>query len=67
MIMTVTVTVTVTAGAAPVYDGTCRDLAEDEVAARLAAGDEYTVRFKAPRGKFVSFVDKVNAADARYS
>lgn len=42
------------------YDGACRNLTPEEVAAREAAGMPYTVRLKVPRGDgFVSFKDVV--------
>jgi glutamyl-tRNA synthetase len=33
----------------PHYDGTCRSLAPDEAARRVASGEKYIVRFKMPR------------------
>ncbi len=33
----------------PHYDGTCRTLAPDEAARRIASGEKYIVRFKMPR------------------
>lgn len=35
-------------GRPPQYDGTCRDLDPDEVRERIAAGEEYTIRFRLP-------------------
>lgn len=32
----------------PRYDGTCRNLAPDEAAKRIAGGESYTIRFKVP-------------------
>lgn len=31
------------------YDGTCRDLSDQEAASRTSAGDPFTIRFKIPR------------------
>ncbi len=42
----------------PHYDGTCRNLAESDVAARLAAGTESVVRFRTPM-KAYEFIDHV--------
>lgn len=42
------------------YDGTCRNLAPEEVSEKQAAGVPYTIRLKVPRGEgFVSFRDVV--------
>ncbi len=42
------------------YDGTCRDLTEDQVAEKEAAGLPYTIRLKVPRdGGSVRFKDEV--------
>jgi glutamyl-tRNA synthetase len=42
------------------YDGTCRNLAPEEIAKKEAAGMPYTIRLKVPRGGgFVSFEDIV--------
>lgn len=45
-----------------VYDGTCRDLAADEVARRIAAGDEHTIRFRVDTGAATEFEDMVGGA-----
>ena len=36
----------------PHYDGTCRNLAPDEAARRIASGEPYTIRFKLPHEGF---------------
>lgn len=36
--------------AAPMYAGTCRNLSKEEVAAKEAAGEPYTIRMKVPEG-----------------
>jgi len=42
------------------YDGTCRNLAAQEMEEKEAAGVPFTIRLKVPRGEgFVSFSDKV--------
>ncbi|NVM22424.1 MAG: glutamate--tRNA ligase [Desulfobacterales bacterium] len=42
------------------YDGACRNLTPEEVAEKEAAGMQYTIRLKVPRGEgFVSFEDIV--------
>src|SRR6201996_8728541 len=56
-----------TAGALPGYYGewaTWRDAPEEQVRARLAAGDPYVVRFRSPglRGQRVSFTDVIRGA-----
>lgn len=38
---------------APHYDGKCRNLTEEEVTSRLAAGEEAVIRFNAPRKAYV--------------
>jgi glutamyl-tRNA synthetase len=42
----------------PHYDGKCRNLTEEEVTSRLAAGEEAVIRFNAPRKAYV-FTDHV--------
>ena len=37
----------------PHYDGKCRNLTEEEVTSRLAAGEEAVIRFNAPRKAYV--------------
>ena len=49
---------TIKAGKPPRYDGTCRDLTADEVAAQRKAGDREVVRFIVPEG-VVRFEDLV--------
>ncbi len=41
----------------PHYDGTCRRLAPDEAARRIAAGEKYVVRFKTPQEGSTTSVD----------
>jgi glutamyl-tRNA synthetase len=43
----------------PRYDGTCRRLTEDEIAANLAAGKPYTVRLKVPLEGATTFRDEL--------
>jgi nondiscriminating glutamyl-tRNA synthetase len=47
------------AGAPPKYPGTCRDLAADDVAARLAAGARPAIRLRVPVDREVAFDDLV--------
>jgi glutamyl-tRNA synthetase len=47
------------AGRAPKYSGRCRHLSEEEVRARLAAGETAVVRFQVPDGRDVTFADAV--------
>jgi glutamyl-tRNA synthetase len=44
-------------GLPPGYDRHCRNLTEDEVAARIAAGETYVVRFKMPLDGETTFLD----------
>ena len=46
-------------GEAPRYAGTCRGLAADEVARRLAAGEPAALRFRVPPGRTVRYLDLV--------
>jgi nondiscriminating glutamyl-tRNA synthetase len=41
------------------YAGTCRRLASDEVAARIAAGERPAIRFRVPENREVAFTDAV--------
>ncbi|MEE8348512.1 MAG: glutamate--tRNA ligase [Acidobacteriota bacterium] len=41
------------------YDGSCRKLSDDEIQARLEAGDPFAVRFRVPENQQVSFKDLV--------
>ena len=43
----------------PGYDGHCRTLAADEVAARRAAGEPHTIRLKVPRPGATTFLDRL--------
>ena len=45
--------------AAPNYDGTCRNLTADEVAAKEAAGEAYTIRMRVPENVTYKFNDLV--------
>ena len=51
--------VQLSAGRPPRYAGTCRDLAESEVASRLASGETATLRFRVERGREIRFDDLV--------
>lgn len=49
-----------TAGvAAPTYDGKCRNLSAEEVAAKEAAGEAYTIRMRVPENVTYKFTDLV--------
>jgi len=41
----------------PRYDGTCRNLAPDEAARRVAAGEKYVIRFKIPHEGTTTYKD----------
>ena len=41
----------------PRYDGTCRNLAPDEAARRIAAGEKYVIRFKIPHEGSTTYQD----------
>lgn len=45
--------------AAPTYDGKCRNLTAEEVAAKEAAGTPYTIRMRVPEGVTYKFTDLV--------
>lgn len=45
--------------AAPTYDGKCRNLTADEVAAKEAAGGAYTIRMRVPADTTYKFTDLV--------
>ena len=47
--------------ATPRYDGHCRDLDPEESAARVAAGEPHTLRFRVPEGR-TEFTDLVRGA-----
>eukprot|EP00968_Pinguiococcus_pyrenoidosus_P016570 scaffold1610_cov257-Pinguiococcus_pyrenoidosus.AAC.23 len=47
------------AGVDPTYDGTWRDADPEEVKAKIAAGEPYTVRFRVPKGTVVTIQDGV--------
>ena len=48
------------------YPGTCRDLSEAEIKAKLEAGTEFTVRLKMPEGD-TTFDDMVSGSITRHS
>jgi len=48
-----------TMGKPPRYAGTCRHLSEDEVQAKLDAGEKPTLRFRVPENEAVEFIDLV--------
>ena len=41
------------------YDGSCRQLSEDEIRSHLEAGEPFAVRFRVPENQVVSFKDLV--------
>src|SRR5437667_5990179 len=41
------------------YSGTCRNLAQDEVTRRIAAGEQAAIRFRVPPGSDIVFTDLV--------
>lgn len=43
----------------PRYPGTCRDLTQEQILQRLAAGQKPTLRFRVPLGQVISFDDFV--------
>lgn len=47
------------AGETPRYDGHCRNLTEEEVKARIDAGEPYVIRLKLPANREISFEDAV--------
>jgi glutamyl-tRNA synthetase len=47
-------------GKAPRYDGTCRDLCEEERAERLVRGQPAAIRFRVPRQVRLQFIDLVH-------
>lgn len=47
------------AGETPRYDGHCRNLSEDEVQKRIAAGEPYVIRLKLPEDEDITFEDVV--------
>jgi glutamyl-tRNA synthetase len=46
----------------PRYDGTCRNLATDEAARRVAAGEKYVIRFKIPHEGSTTYQDVLRGA-----
>ena len=49
----------VAAGRPVQYSGTCRNLAQDEVTRRMAAGEQPAIRFRVPEGTDIVFTDLV--------
>lgn len=47
------------AGRPPRYPRTCAKLSEDEIKAKIAAGEPYTLRFRVPQNKTIKFDDFV--------
>ena len=47
------------AGETPRYDGHCRDLTEEEVQAKIAAGKPYVIRLRLPENHVIKFNDLV--------
>ena len=45
--------------AAPMYKGTCRHLSAEEIAAKEAAGEPYTIRIKVPENETYTFTDLI--------
>ena len=45
------------AGETPRYDGHCRDLTEEEVQAKIAAGEPYVIRLRLPENHVIKFND----------
>lgn len=43
----------------PRYDGTCRALSDDEVAVRVAAGEQSVIRLKVPHDTEITFTDLI--------
>jgi len=41
------------------YSGTCRNLSQDDVAAKMAAGEQPAIRFRVPEGTDIVFTDLV--------
>jgi len=46
-------------GRPPRYPGTCTKLSEDEIKAKIEAGEPYTLRFRIPKNKTIEFDDFV--------
>ncbi len=44
------------------YDGTCTNLTQDEVDAKMAAGEPFVVRMKVPRGEEIVIEDRLRGA-----
>ena len=47
------------AGETPRYDGHCRDLTQEEIDAKIAAGEPYVIRLKLPENHVIRFTDLV--------
>lgn len=46
-------------GQPPRYTGTCKNLSQEEIAAKIASGIKPTLRFEVPKGQIIEFVDLV--------
>ena len=47
------------AGETPRYDGHCRDLTQEEIDAKIAAGEPYVIRLRLPENHVIKFTDLV--------
>ncbi len=47
------------AGETPRYDGHCRDLTQEEIDAKIAAGEPYVIRLRLPENHIIKFTDLV--------
>ncbi|RDY22756.1 glutamate--tRNA ligase [Romboutsia maritimum] len=47
------------AGETPRYDGHCRELSQEEIDAKIAAGEPYVIRLKLPENHVIKFTDLV--------
>jgi glutamyl-tRNA synthetase len=47
------------AGKPPRYSGTCRNLTPEQIAKKIAAGEQATLRFKVPQDTIIEFVDLI--------
>lgn len=54
----------VSMGRAPRYSGTCAHLSAQDIAAKVAAGKEATLRFRVPKGQPVQFTDLVRGVQS---
>ncbi|GAB4292022.1 MAG: glutamate--tRNA ligase [Methylophaga sp.] len=56
----------IAAGQPPRYTGTCRNLTQEEIDAKLAAGEKPALRFKVPENELIEFTDLVRG-EQRYA